>query len=355
MTIRDELFENAISSIQLGFEDYVASKKDSRRILSAVRNVHAGILLFLMSAIKSHTPNQSDILIRKQFTLEIKNDQVIPVAINKKTINRDEIIERLKIVNKPLDSESIILLEKLGKIRNDVEHHFTADPATKIQEYIFDAFWLIKKLRSLYSNLTDNDFFGEFIYSELMKDDESYRRQVELCYEKWAKLNLNAIEKRMPEKIFDLASEQFAPEMTKCLNKIYKNETEDRKIEYKCIIEFLSDIECNKCKSNFIEPNELSQDLWPQLYCNSCRNILDFKDVIEEHLEKFFAYEIAKAGSKGGIFALERCPKCNLGCYLNFTNDDKCLFCGNTEEKPYDEDFIYELQMRNVQLYSGYW
>jgi uncharacterized protein (DUF983 family) len=69
--------------------------------------------------------------------------------------------------------------------------------------------------------------------------------------------------------------------------------------------------------------------------------------------EEYYAYEIMKSGAKGGVFALGRCPHCKLGTFLNF--DSICMYCGNKDPDPEDPDFEYELQIRNVNIYSDKW
>jgi hypothetical protein len=46
----DTILENAVQSIQIGVEDYESD--DPRRMLSAIRNVTAGILLLFKEKIK---------------------------------------------------------------------------------------------------------------------------------------------------------------------------------------------------------------------------------------------------------------------------------------------------------------
>ena len=48
------LFANAIESIQIGVEDLL--KNDDRRVLSAVRNVHAGVLLLCKEKLRQLSP-----------------------------------------------------------------------------------------------------------------------------------------------------------------------------------------------------------------------------------------------------------------------------------------------------------
>ena len=55
MSEMTKLLENAISSIQLGIEDYQSN--DPRRPISAVRNFYAGVLLLGKQCLVSAAPN----------------------------------------------------------------------------------------------------------------------------------------------------------------------------------------------------------------------------------------------------------------------------------------------------------
>ena len=54
------LLTNAIDAVQLGLEDFDDSEKDSRRALSAVRNLYAGVLLLQKEALRRRSPPGSD-------------------------------------------------------------------------------------------------------------------------------------------------------------------------------------------------------------------------------------------------------------------------------------------------------
>ncbi|HDV7284581.1 TPA: hypothetical protein RJ191_001476, partial [Mannheimia haemolytica] len=72
------ILKNAINSIQLGLEDYELSKIDTRRIVSAARNFHAGILLLMKYKLSLLSPDDSeDVLIKKKFKPKMENGELI--------------------------------------------------------------------------------------------------------------------------------------------------------------------------------------------------------------------------------------------------------------------------------------
>ena len=55
----DTLLSNAVQSIQIGIEDY-ENRSDDRRILSAIRNIQAGILLLCKEKLRAMSPAGSN-------------------------------------------------------------------------------------------------------------------------------------------------------------------------------------------------------------------------------------------------------------------------------------------------------
>ena len=54
------LLNNAITSIQIGVKDYLESEKDPRRVISAVRNIYAGVLLLFKEKLYRLSPQGSN-------------------------------------------------------------------------------------------------------------------------------------------------------------------------------------------------------------------------------------------------------------------------------------------------------
>lgn len=60
----DTILANAVASVQIGVEDYLSD--DPRRVLSAVRNLSAGILLLFKERLRELSPTNSDEVLIKQ-------------------------------------------------------------------------------------------------------------------------------------------------------------------------------------------------------------------------------------------------------------------------------------------------
>ena len=350
----DSLLKNALDSIQIGFEDYFSIEQDNRRIISSIRNLHAGILLFLKWIIKRHTPGNSNALIMKNHKLRIDGDKILAVTQGGKTIGREEIIDRLKVVGINIDENQKLFLNKIGRIRNAIEHHFSDHPEQELENSILDAFWLLKNFNEAYHTGSNQDFFGKESYNKLISLEVNYIKQKALCFSKWIELDFKKIQLRLPDKIFDSGLGKYYPDLEKIIKS--KNIVDQDEIDfYASAIFFFSSISCPICKSELVEPikNNFSSEIEITMRCTSCDEKFILKDVLENYLEEYYAYEIMKVGAKGGMFALGRCPSCKLGTYLNF--DEICMYCGNKNPEPDDPHFEYDLQIRNVNLHSDKW
>jgi hypothetical protein len=86
------LLQNAVVSIQLGLEDFASD--DKRRIISAARNLYAGVLLLAKEVLcQLSPPGSNDILIRIK---KQADGTVMLIGKGKETIDRFEIEEIFK-------------------------------------------------------------------------------------------------------------------------------------------------------------------------------------------------------------------------------------------------------------------
>ena len=90
----NSLPDNAIVSIQLGLEDY--ESEDERRIVSAARNLYAGVLLLCKEVLRRRSPpGSNDILIRTRTKAITETDgSVRLVGAGKKTIDRVDMMTK---------------------------------------------------------------------------------------------------------------------------------------------------------------------------------------------------------------------------------------------------------------------
>lgn len=146
------LLQNSINSIQLGFEDYflMLESPDDRRVISSIRNLHAGVLLLLKAKIQELTPKEANnalIMTRPQF--KIDGDRVIVIGnTNGKTIDCDEIINRLKMLGIPFDKKTNKLVELIN-IRNEIEHHFCNKPKEELEGAILSQHIFYSKISKI--------------------------------------------------------------------------------------------------------------------------------------------------------------------------------------------------------------
>ena len=72
-----DLLTNAVQSIRLGVEDYCSGERP--RLLSAVRNIHSGILLLYKEALRRKSPvGSNDALIKSRIvpTLDLSGNGI---------------------------------------------------------------------------------------------------------------------------------------------------------------------------------------------------------------------------------------------------------------------------------------
>jgi hypothetical protein len=116
-----DLLTNAIESIQVGVEDYKAGTRP--RLLSAVRNIHAGILLLFKEALRRHSPRESNevLVMAKIAPARDKKGRVVFTGEGKKTVDAQQIRERFAALGINTDWQRF---DRINDARNDVEHLF---------------------------------------------------------------------------------------------------------------------------------------------------------------------------------------------------------------------------------------
>lgn len=139
-----ELLENAVLSIELGVEDYQTG--DERRVLSAIRNLYAGVLLLCKQVLWNESPQGTDgSLIYKDLVPRKIDGSVlmVPKKPHRNTVDRQQIEERFKELGLSLDWSK---LQDLARIRNDVEHLFMTVKPAIAKEALASAMPVIEQL-----------------------------------------------------------------------------------------------------------------------------------------------------------------------------------------------------------------
>ena len=107
------LLDNAIQSICVGVEDFKTSKPE--RMLSSVRNIHAGVLLLYKEKLRMLSPIDSNEVLIKEKILPVRSSDgsIKFIGRGKKTVDISQIKERFKNIGVHVDWESF---EELSEI-----------------------------------------------------------------------------------------------------------------------------------------------------------------------------------------------------------------------------------------------
>jgi len=115
-----KLLENAINSIQVGFDDF--QNGEDKRIVSSVRNMYAGILLLFKEKLVRMSPDSSNEVLLKAKIIPQKDDDgnLMFVGYGKNTVTRVQIRERFNNLNINVDWKAV---DRIAELRNDLEHY----------------------------------------------------------------------------------------------------------------------------------------------------------------------------------------------------------------------------------------
>lgn len=166
------LLENAIRSIENGFEDFEAG---DGRSTSAVRNLFAGVLLLLKEALRRESPEGSnDVLIYQRFIPKRGEfGKVILVGDGKSTVDYQELHRRCNALGIDVEWKR---LERLQKIRNNVEHGAVKDETNTIREAVGAVFVLAPQILTEHLGVFPHEVFDPDLWSRMASEAEVEER-----------------------------------------------------------------------------------------------------------------------------------------------------------------------------------
>lgn len=304
-----KLLKNAVESIQIGLEDY--KNDDPKRILSAVRNISAGILLLFKEKLRQLSPSGSgEALVKSEIqpTLDSTGSMIF-AGKGKKTANVYQIRERFQSMKITVDWKKF---EKINVLRNNVEHYYTEEKHADIREIISKSFEIIDDFSRNHLNEEPLSLFGRETWRALLEIDGIYRREKAACIESLSLIDWN----------FQVLKDGY------------------------------KEICCPQCQSDLITGEGKHFKYTPgkslPLLCKQCDYEFDFEDVVEQCVHEALSGEAYIAASQGGEYPYDTCPECSLETHIY--EEDCCVSCGyGNEEKlcavchtPLDLEEAYE-------------
>jgi len=240
-----DLLENAIQSIQVGVEDYLADS--NARLLSAARNIHAGILLLFKEALYRLSPDGSNgVLIMSKVVPEKRPDgKIVFVGQGTHTVKTAEIQERFKSLGIIADWKRF---DKISRVRNEVEHFYPKISQDALKGLISDSFLII----------------GDFVQSQLKEEP------CDLLGDKTWQAMLQV-------------TEVYEEEQKRCLESLNQIDWESD-----ALANGLSELACRDCGSELLRPLETVESVQEVvLLCSSCGATEPSDSFIPRNLLKF--------------------------------------------------------------------
>jgi hypothetical protein len=279
------ILENAVQSLQIGVEDYQSA--DQRRVLSAVRNITAGVLLLFKEKLRRLSPAGSeDVLIKQKSRMFKAADGTIQVVgVGVKTVDVAQIRDRFADLRVDVDWQ---MVNAIVDVRNEVEHHQTSISSARLKELLYDSFVVISRFIATQLDAEPVTLLGEATWDVLLQQAQVYKSLLDDC-----SLQLKRI--TWPTAVHD----RLAPYLR-----------------------------CDHCSSELLTPTNPEEEAPLDLFftCKACGRSASYSDVVSPAVAESFAAEAYIAMTDGGEPPVYDCFECGKATYVNEL--DQCVACG---------------------------
>jgi hypothetical protein len=282
----DTIIDNAVQSIQIGLEDY--RDPDPRRVLSAVRNVQAGILLLCKEQLRRLSPLESEeVLLRLKMRPVRRDGTIVMTGDGRRTVDQAQIKERFSQLGIVIDWKP---LDRLTTYRNDIEHYRFAGGREPLTAAIAGS---AKIIRELVGDVLGSDprlLLGQASWDVLLETESVFDAEFAAC-----RATLAAIHWYSPG-----------------------------------VAGSLDDLACPSCSSPLLaqaDPANTDQSL-ADFRCRSCGDAHCSEEVIEHAIGQIFYADFYIAMTDGGEDPVVECANCQAETFV--LSEEQCAACGYT-------------------------
>ena len=283
-----DLLGNAIESIRLGVEDYETGSHP--RLMAAVRNIHAGILLLYKEALRRLSPSESDeVLVKSKIVPSLdENGDVVFIGKGAKTADTQQIRERFEGLGISTDWKRF---EVIASARNDVEHYYPKLNQQALQGVVSSAFAIIRAFLADELDAEPRELLGESTWQTMLTVAEVYEAEKKVCVD--------------------------TIELTHWPAEAVKTG--------------LAAITCSDCGSDLLQPGETSSS-WscPVLTCRACGSTLEPDAFIPSAVQAGLAHEMYLSKTDGDEVPYTHCPECGEDAYI--IDEQRCALCGESAD-----------------------
>ena len=291
------LRENARLSIDLGVEDYINGQSDSRRYVTALRNLYAGLLLLYKAHLAFLSKDYECCIVRSRIDWEVDEDGAIKLKGLKpdcKTVDVAGILDALKKFKICFDRSA---LDRVGKYRNQVEHYF--DPnglrCEVVRTHVVDLLKLVRDFTTHVMRIGPGQLFSAQARDVLIRDEQ-------------------VVEKERAERREALGKLEWYEPFVK---------------------DIFFNITCPQCTSEFLFPEVQSGAAAnAHFVCRTCSTVETYENLMSYYTDDIFIGEYEAHICTGGkeTFVLNggtlwECPQCATIAFD--TIHGVCLVCGH--------------------------
>ena len=280
-----EIFENAITSITLGVEDFETGSE--ARMLSAARNYYAGLLLLAKECLVRAAPaaDAMEIIGAKFKPVPDGAGGVDHEVVGYTTVDLAQLKTRFKDFKLPWPDADI---NKLQRFRNDLEHHHLKEPVSALGEAIASSFPMVV------------DFCG------ILEEDP----QTQLA------------------DVWDTILEQhdaFEKVKKKCLASL-------EAVEWPAEVSKLDRMACPECASSLIGQVEQENTDHEQVVgkCYQCGEEIAFETMMELVVKASYELDAYIMAKEGLNTPYGHCPECSAEAYVEDGETSLCFACGES-------------------------
>jgi hypothetical protein len=274
------LFDNAIESIQIGVEDF--NHNDERRLASAVRNIHAGIMLLCKEKLRQISPDDNILLYKQYVPKQTADNKVEIVPSGRNTVDAQQIKDRFRDFGIAFDWKP---LDAINTIRNQIEHSHLEEPRDAARELLSRAHVVIANLLEDVLCHEPVGTLGKECWGALLENTAVFDKQLRICQDSLATIpwRTEAAVRALPEFV------------------------------------------CPRCESVLVRRREFEDPSQIELFCAACGEDIEMQEVMAAALEIAFAADEYISKKDGGEPLIEECPDCGAETYV--MEEGACAAC----------------------------
>lgn len=270
-------------------KDYLT--EDDERLLSAIRNLHAGVLLLFKEKLRRLSPNGSgDVLVMEKIVPFLDSSGNVSFkGTGRKTAEVQTIKDRFTALGIKVDWRRF---ERVSSERNSVEHFYPKATRETIRELLAEGCLLVREFIESALQEKPVDVLGPECWSTLLEVSSVADQERQACAAAIAEV-------KWDHDLLGVLAREFT---------------------------------CTDCGSSFMRPKDTSSVLHDlEFVCRSCGSEPVFIDQLEELVYQHFRWEIHEAGKGGTGSPVGRCPECGQETFI--AAEWTCIACGHEPEE----------------------